>query len=268
MTWTEEHDILLCREILVEEPYTLRHGSRERGTCWDRIAENLNKVERPKFSVDQRAVRDRYVKVEKGFKKKTREELRASGIAPGEVSELDQALEDIIERSENAEEDKDATRQEKQQEQEKEKETAESVRRRAMESLSQTRAREGCKKRKGGETSEYVGYLREKREMDMKVRENQVDLKRREVFLEVRRVEGEIQLKQTELMLKERELSLKEKKLELKERENENMHQRLLRYEQQQAMMQQQLISMQNQMSQIQKQNDDILNLFFKTQEK
>ena len=31
MTWTEEHDILLCREILDEEPYTLRHGSREKG---------------------------------------------------------------------------------------------------------------------------------------------------------------------------------------------------------------------------------------------
>ena len=34
-----------------------------------------------------------------------------------------------------------------------------------MESLFQTRAREGCKKRKGGEMSEYVGYLRDKREM-------------------------------------------------------------------------------------------------------
>ena len=57
------------------------------------------------------------------------------------MSELDQALEDIIERSENAEEEKDTTCQEKRQEQEKEKETVQSVRRRAMESLFQTRAR-------------------------------------------------------------------------------------------------------------------------------
>ena len=48
-----------------------------------------------------------------------------------------------------------------------------------MERLSESRAREVCRNRKGGETSEYVGYLREKREVDMRVRENQVDLKRR-----------------------------------------------------------------------------------------
>ena len=46
-----------------------------------------------------------------------------------------------------------------------------------MESLSETTAREGCRNRRGGETSEYVGYLREKREVDMKVKESQLDLK-------------------------------------------------------------------------------------------
>ena len=146
MTWTEEHDTLLCREILVEEPFSYRHGSRERGKCWDRIAESLNKIELPKFSVDQRAVRDRYVKLERAFKRKTREELRASGIAPDEPTELDQALEEINARSENAEQERDANREAKQQEMEREKETAETMRRRAMESLSQTRSREGCKK--------------------------------------------------------------------------------------------------------------------------
>ena len=170
MTWTEEHDIMLCREILTEEPFNFKHGSREWGRCWDHIADTLNKVDQLKFNVDQRAVRDRFVKLEKAFKKKTREELRASGIAPNEPSELDQALEEIIEKIHFAEQQKEASCAEKQQEIEKEKETAEAVRRRAMERLSESRAREGCRKRKGGETSEYVGYLREKREVDMKVR--------------------------------------------------------------------------------------------------
>ena len=262
MTWTEEHDILLCREILVEEPYNFKHGSRERGRCWDRIAEALNSVEQPKFIVDQRAVRDRFVKLEKAFKKKTREELRASGIAPQESSELDQALEEIIDRIQNAEQQKEASCMEKQQEIEIEKETAEAVRRRAMESLSQTKAREGCRKRRGGETSEYVGYLREKREVDIRVKESQVDLKRREVCIEERRIEREFELKQRELLLRERELNLKEKELELKERENENFQQRLVRFEQQQTMMQQQLFSLQQQMGHLQKLNEDILNLF------
>ena len=100
MTWSEENDdIMLCREILLEEPYTFKHGSREKGRCWDRIAEALNKIDKPKFIVDQRVVRDRFVKLEKACKKKTRDELRARGIAPNEPSELDQALEEIIEKS-------------------------------------------------------------------------------------------------------------------------------------------------------------------------
>ena len=266
MTWTEEHDVMLCREILTEEPFNFKHGSRERGRCWDHIADTLNKVDQLKFNVDQRAVRDRFVKLEKAFKKKTREELRASGIAPNEPSELDQALEDIIEKIHFAEQQKEASCAEKQQEIEKEKETAEAVRRRAMERLSESRAREGCRKRKGGETSEYVGYLREKREVDMKVRENQVDLKRRKVCIEERRVERELELKQRELFLRERELSLKEKKLELKERESESFQERLLRYEQQQIVLQQQLFSLQQQMSHVEKINEDILK-FFKTKE-
>ena len=135
MTWTEEDDVLLCLEILVQEPYAFKHGSRERGRCWDQIAEALNKIELPKYSVDQRAVRDKFVKLEKGYKRKTREELKANGIAPPEMSELDQALEEIIERKENAEQDKVTSCREKQQEKEKERETAEAVRRRAMESL-------------------------------------------------------------------------------------------------------------------------------------
>ena len=57
-----------------------------------------------------------------------------------------------------------------------------------MERLSESRAREGCRKRRDGETIEYFGYLREKREVDMRVTEHQVDLKRREVCIERRRV--------------------------------------------------------------------------------
>ena len=68
------------------------------GRCWDRIAEALNKINQPKFIVDKGAVRDRFIKLEKACKKKTRDELRASRIAPNEPSELDQALEEIIEK--------------------------------------------------------------------------------------------------------------------------------------------------------------------------
>eukprot|EP00795_Rhopilema_esculentum_P003577 gene3577-biopygen31 len=97
MTWTKQHDVLICREVLVVQPFQFRHGTHDRGQCWERIAKNLNLVEHPHFIVDQRLVRDRFTKLEKDFKRKKASEERASGISPEEPDELDQALEDITE---------------------------------------------------------------------------------------------------------------------------------------------------------------------------
>ena len=66
MMWTSEHDTLLCKEILVEEPFRFKLGTRESRNCWDEVANNLNKVGNPRFWVDQRAVRDRFLKLERG----------------------------------------------------------------------------------------------------------------------------------------------------------------------------------------------------------
>ncbi len=93
------------------------------------------------FTVDQRAVKDRFVKLEKGFKGKVAEENRASGVVP-EHTKLDQALEDILEWSEAAQEEVARGDKRKEKNAEKERETAESVRKRPMERLAETRGRE------------------------------------------------------------------------------------------------------------------------------
>ena len=72
MNWTEEHDILLCREIVVEESFKLKCGSNERGKCWDKIAENLNALGTLAFCVDQRSVRERLINLERAYKHKTK----------------------------------------------------------------------------------------------------------------------------------------------------------------------------------------------------
>ena len=135
MMWTNQHDILLCREIMLEEPYKFKHGSRERGQCWDKIANSLNSVEKPKFNVDQRSVRDHYMKLGKMHKRKMAAEERASGISP-EHTELDEALQDIIERSEGAQDELAKGEERKEKNAEKDKETAENARKRSMERLS------------------------------------------------------------------------------------------------------------------------------------
>ena len=104
MNWTYEHDVMLCREILVIEPFNFKYGSRERGQAWEKIAQNLNQGLAPKFNVDQRAVRDHSLKLERIFKRKIAEEERASGISP-ESTELDMAMEEIVEKSKEVKED-------------------------------------------------------------------------------------------------------------------------------------------------------------------
>ena len=150
MTRTYDHDILLCREILAEEPYRYKAGTRDRGQAWERIANNLNGNSADcRFIVNQRGVRDRYSILEKAFKRKMAAEERASGIT-AESTELDQAVEGIIRRSEGAQAEIERSEENRKKQTEAEKETAESIRKVSMERLAETREREigeGSRKR-------------------------------------------------------------------------------------------------------------------------
>ena len=58
MEWKEEHDLLLCREILVCQPYKFKERTVERGKIWEEISNHLNTCETAKFRVNKRSVRD------------------------------------------------------------------------------------------------------------------------------------------------------------------------------------------------------------------
>ena len=61
MTWTDNHDILLCREILTVDPFVnTRKGTIQRRKLWKTIAFHLSMISEPPFKadLDQRAVRD------------------------------------------------------------------------------------------------------------------------------------------------------------------------------------------------------------------
>ena len=95
MTWTNEHDLLLCREVLVVNPYTALKGSIDRGNLWGIISSNLNSIDQPRFIVDRRSVRDHLAILVKNFNKRMKDEEKQSGISP-HISEVDQAIMDII----------------------------------------------------------------------------------------------------------------------------------------------------------------------------
>lgn len=99
---------------------------------WSQIANNLNT--HPGFTVSQRAVRDRFGILEKKAKKRKLEIENGTGISP-EDSELDLALEEIVEKWEAAEQELQLDNQSKLKKLEKDKETAEEMRKMSMETL-------------------------------------------------------------------------------------------------------------------------------------
>ena len=60
MRWTEEHDILFLREILLQEPYQYKRGSIERGKSWEKVTNALGSMSQPIYKVKSRAVRDHF----------------------------------------------------------------------------------------------------------------------------------------------------------------------------------------------------------------
>ena len=102
MIWTDEHDECLVREILVVEPYQYKQGTIRRGEAWSQIAEIVNSIDEPKFRVNQRAVRDRYTLLEKTFKRKMREEEKASGVDPPELTDTELAIQELIDKFSDA----------------------------------------------------------------------------------------------------------------------------------------------------------------------
>ena len=96
MYWTEQHNIILCREVVFENPYVYKKGSPQRSETLKKIVDVLNKCDSPQFNVDHRAIWDHINALVNKYKKKIAVEERASGISPNEPSELDDLIQKII----------------------------------------------------------------------------------------------------------------------------------------------------------------------------
>ena len=101
MKWTVEHDLTLCGEVLLQEPFKHPKNSKERGEVWSNIAVNLNSLKNPSFKVSKRSVRDRLTLLQTKYKGKIREEEKASGI-DCEETPLVAAIEEILEKEKAA----------------------------------------------------------------------------------------------------------------------------------------------------------------------
>ncbi|EDO29002.1 predicted protein [Nematostella vectensis] len=143
MEWTTPHDAALCREVLLQNPYTERKKTTQRAKIWQTISERLAVLEKPKFksTIGKRAVQDRVMLLVTKFKRRMAAERLESGINPT-MSEVDTMLEEITAREREADllRETEADGSKKKVEQEKAK--GEEIRKRAMEKLGDTKKRE------------------------------------------------------------------------------------------------------------------------------
>lgn len=95
MKWSEAHDVHFLKEMTLYQPWLHKKGTTERGEIWANLATCLGAYTELTFRVTQRSIRDRYLLLERRYKKKIAEEEKASGISP-EPTELDHLMEDIV----------------------------------------------------------------------------------------------------------------------------------------------------------------------------
>lgn len=200
MEWTEEHDILLMREMMVSDLFLQKKGSPSRGLIWESILENLNKSDSPVFELkDKRSVRDRWTLLKNKYKNKIRKEEAASGIDVEDLSEKEVLIEELAAKEDSFVDDSSARKQ-------KEKDDAEDMRKKAMERMGDT------KKRKSGEenkdlkakkprrgSGELVEYLREKTKEETCLRREEMELRKNEQEMQ-QYAASHAAIQQTEMM--------------------------------------------------------------------
>ncbi|CAH3143870.1 unnamed protein product [Porites lobata] len=99
MEWTESHDVALCKEVLVQNAFLARKKNLQRAAIWQKIADELVSLSRPKFKVTliKRSVQDRLLLIITKHKRRMATERRGSGTSP-EISELDKLSENVVEK--------------------------------------------------------------------------------------------------------------------------------------------------------------------------
>ena len=208
MRWSEAHDILICREILMIRPYQFKSGSKESGSAWSSVSEDLNSIQELTFTTSQKSVRDRYrLLLDKHVKKIRRQEGESGSIE--EETELDVLLQNIKDEAGVAQENYDKITQEKQEKLTAESQNAEEIRLKAMETLSDTNKRRASssssdfddispKRTKRNNGTDTMVYLKARAEQEYELRQREIELKK--VELDIQKNQQEQALSQQMLM--------------------------------------------------------------------
>ena len=86
--WTDEHHVLMLKEMVVSDIFSFKKGSVSRGDAWDSTAEKLNQIDSPPFRIkDKRGVKERWVLLRRKFSSKIGQEEAVSGVVVEDLTE-------------------------------------------------------------------------------------------------------------------------------------------------------------------------------------
>ena len=138
------------------------------------------------YAVSQRSARDRFNLLCEKHKAKQQNELKATRISP-EITELEKALDDLLERVAESNVSHEKATEEKKTNDVKEKSTGEDIRQRSLETFAETHKRNleenpasstsSLKKRSRSTGSDVVSYLKEMRSQ----KEGETELKEKQM---------------------------------------------------------------------------------------
>ena len=192
MIWTDAHDVVLGRQVVVIRPYRHRKGPKESANGWNEITQYLQGYAELSFCVSSKSVRDHLKHLVTKRKRVISQEKRASGIDV-ELSEIDILLDEIIDDSEAAQETLKIQSDVEKTAAEMEKLEAEEMRKTSMESMGETRKRraesEGLvsPKQSRSNGTETIQYLRAKTEERKQQHEEELALRKKGVKKERKR---------------------------------------------------------------------------------
>ena len=184
MTWAENKDIFLMRQMGAEGIFQYKAGSRERGNVWQVIANNLNQHAQG-FEVTAHSVRDRFNTISRKHSIKTSKELKSTRGSGEEPSEHELLLEELMELNEDSERKISEQTQATKAGADAERRKAVETRQKAMETMGESRKRlaeekgeerEKKKRRTGGDT---IAWLREKTKVDADVKSEKWTFRKR-----------------------------------------------------------------------------------------
>ena len=182
MKWSVKHDTVFGRELLSCELWKYRAGTRERGNCLEEICKILSSIKEPQFSVSQKSLRNRLKILERDSKARKREAERGSGISP-EYREIDQIMEDFLERRDDEEAKQTKQSAEDRNKEDQDKARGEEMRERAMERLAQLTKKRNEKdepRKKRQKSNDTLDYLRETAERESQLRKDEIEMKKKQ----------------------------------------------------------------------------------------